>query len=604
MMRKLLMASVALGCLCHSQAASAQEEPGILDTILNVFSELFSSDDAGEQSVTDENAEAETTAEGKAKESPILFVSPVSVDLEQTVITADEGSGRLEIPLRLSAVPERDVEIFYSVEPGSAKSPQDYVDSGNGSLKISAGEKTAFIVQSLPEDSEYEGETPENYYIELQSIRGASLGNKVRTEVRIKDNDPRPAASVAPGRLTAVPAEVNFGRVDVGSAYDVEISIRHSGETDVVIGLLEETADRIAIRSQTCQNVTLSAGRDCTIRVRFNPDADGVYDGTLILQGRTEANGKVVPIDLRVPLRGEGYLQPPDPDPQRVIREKMQLRRRLGTGSTVSSVSRSVSPAPREYITSQDYDPAIAPGNTHVTLPIDLERILTSFQSIPCVLENSINSQHPGQAVCVVEQNVYSYHGFKHRFVLIPGGSKFQGSYTPLAKKGDTRLSIAWQRMLKPDGSMLWLPDGFPTQDAMGRTSMPGEIDDRQWEQFGTPILLTALTALATEAVSSGGEGLSGSEQVLLDGESRVITQMLSKNLDLERIMTISASSILTIKPTVDILFEPTGIRVLGKATSKKEASLSQSNGEKSQLPDDKGSSSGPPSLAAQPTTY
>ncbi len=151
---------------------------------------------------------------------------------------------------------------------------------------------------------------------------------------------------------------------------------------------------------------------------------------------------------------------------------------------------------------------------------------------------------------------------------------------------------------------MLWLPDGFPTQDAMGRTSMPGEIDDRQWEQFGTPILLTALTALATEAVSSGGEGLSGSEQVLLDGESRVITQMLSKNLDLERIMTISASSILTIKPTVDILFEPTGIRVLGKATSKKEASLSQSNGEKSQLPDDKGSSSGPPSLAAQPTTY
>lgn len=603
-MRKLLMASVALGCLCHSQAASAQEEPGILDTILNVFSELFSSDDAGEQSVTDENAEAETTAEGKAKESPILFVSPVSVDLEQTVITADEGSGRLEIPLRLSAVPERDVEIFYSVEPGSAKSPQDYVDSGNGSLKISAGEKTAIIVQSLPEDSEYEGETPENYYIELQSIRGASLGNKVRTEVRIKDNDPRPAASVAPGRLTAVPAEVNFGRVDVGSAYDVEISIRHSGETDVVIGLLEETADRIEIRSQTCQNVTLSAGRDCTIRVRFNPDADGVYDGTLILQGRTEANGKVVPIDLRVPLRGEGYLQPPDPDPQRVIREKMQLRRRLGTGSTVSSVSRPVSPAPREYITSQDYDPAITPGNTHVTLPIDLERILTSFQSIPCVLENSINSQHPGQAVCVVEQNVYSYHGFKHRFVLIPGGSKFQGSYTPLAKKGDTRLSIAWQRMLKPDGSMLWLPDGFPTQDAMGRTSMPGEIDDRQWEQFGTPILLTALTALATEAVSSGGEGLSGSEQVLLDGESRVITQMLSKNLDLERIMTISASSILTIKPTVDILFEPTGIRVLGKATSKKEANLSQSNGEKSQLPDDKGSSSGPPSLAAQPTTY
>ena len=267
-------------------------------------------------------------------------------------------------------------------------------------------------------------------------------------------------------------------------------------------------------------------------------------------------------------------------------------------------MSRPVSPSPREYITSQDYDEAVAPGNTHVTLPMDLERILTTFQSIPCVLENSINSQHPGQAVCVVEQNIYSYHGFKHRFVLIPGGSKFQGSYTPLAKNGDTRLSIAWQRMLKPDGSMLWLPDGFPTQDAMGRTSMPGQIDDREWEQFGTPILLTALTALATEAVSQGEEGLSGSEQVLLDGESRVITQMLSKNLDLQRIMTITASSRLTIKPTVDILFEPTGIRVLGKAAAAQQVSSSQTNGGSRQSSDEKGSSSEPPSLAAQPTVH
>jgi type IV secretion system protein VirB10 len=205
--------------------------------------------------------------------------------------------------------------------------------------------------------------------------------------------------------------------------------------------------------------------------------------------------------------------------------------------------------------------------------------MITSFQSIPCVLENSINSQHPGQAVCIVEQNVYSYHGFRHRYVLIPGGSKFQGSYTPLAKQGDTRLSILWQRLLKPDGSMLMLPDGLPTQDAMGRTSLPGEIDNRMWEQFGTPILLTALTALASELVPQGTEGLSGAEQILVEGESRIVTQMLSNNLDLKPIMTIPTGSRLTVKPTIDLIFEPTRIRVLGSSSGVKQQSVGGRSG-------------------------
>jgi len=79
---------------------------------------------------------------------------------------------------------------------------------------------------------------------------------------------------------------------------------------------------------------------------------------------------------------------------------------------------------------------------------------------------------------------------------------------------------------------------------------------------------------------------------------------MLSKNLDLQRIMTITASSRLTIKPTVDILFEPTGIRVLGKAAAAQQVSSSQTNGGSRQSSDEKGSSSEPPSLAAQPTVH
>lgn len=603
-MRKCLFASVVLGTLVFSSPAYAQEEEqGVFSAVWQLVVELFSG--AEESGPAQEDLEPEGRQPTAKSDSPVLFVRPVFVDMVNQIVEAKEGQGQLEVRLRLSTTTERDIEVLYRVEPGSARSPEDFVDSGNGRLKILAGQSAAGLIQSLPDDTVYEGETPENYYIELLEVKGGALGTLVRTEVRIMENDAAPVASVTPGRLQAVPGTVEFGQVNVDSAYDVDIKVRHSGETDVRVTLVEETADRVQIRSQSCLDSLLSPGASCDVRLRFRPDADGEYAGSLILQGQTDANGELQTVDLRVPLRGRGYLEPADPDPNRALRAKMQLKRRLSQGGVVSSVSLPVSPSPREYITSQDYDPAVAPGNAHVTLPIDLERILTTFQSIPCVLENSINSQHPGQAVCVVEHNVYSYHGFEHRYVLIPGGSKFQGTYQPLAKNGDTRLSIFWQRMLKPDGSMMWLTDGFPVQDAMGRTSLPGEIDNKEWEKFGTPLLLTLFTAALTEFVSQGGEeGLSGAQQVLIDGESRVITQMLADNLDQTRVMTISSGSRLIVKPTIDLIFEPTRVRVLGQKAVVQPASTTSAANDTGQGSAEKGSSSEPPSLAAPPTVH
>lgn len=580
-----------------------EEEQGAFSTVWQLLSELFSGEDGSSPEQAEGDAEADTPA--STQDSPVLFVRPVLVDLANQIVEAREGQGQLQVHLHLSTTTERDIEVLYRTEAGSARSPEDFVDSGNGRIKILAGQSEAVLIQSLPDDIEYEGEVPENYYIELMEVKGGALGSVTRTEVRIAENDAAPVAKVLPGDLQAVPANVEFGQVKVDSAYDVDIKVRHSGDTDVHISLVEETADRIEIQSQSCIDTVLGPGATCDLRLRFKPDADGEFAGSLILQGQTQANGEMQTVDLRLPLRGRGYLDPVDPDPHRELRAKMQLRRRLSSGGVVSSVSQPVSPSPREFITSQDYDPEIAPGNTHVSLPIDLARVVTTYQSIPCVLENSINSQHPGQAVCVVEHNVYSYHGFDRRFVLIPGGSKFQGTYQPLAKNGDTRLSIFWQRMLKPDGSMMWLTDGFPVQDAMGRTSLPGEIDDKEWEKFGTPLLLTAFTAALTEIVSQGGEeGLSGAQQVLIDGESRIITQMLADNLDQTSVMTISSGSRLIVKPTIDLIFEPTRVRVLGRNGAVQQASAPKSISENNQGSAEKGSSSEPPSLAAPPTVH
>ncbi|WP_244604704.1 MULTISPECIES: type IV secretion system protein VirB10 [Mesorhizobium] len=121
------------------------------------------------------------------------------------------------------------------------------------------------------------------------------------------------------------------------------------------------------------------------------------------------------------------------------------------------------------------------------------------------VLETAIQSDLAGMVRAVVSEDVWSFDG---RRVLIPGGSRLIGEYRSGLATGQTRVFIVWTRLLRSDGMSVQL--GSTGTDELGRSGMPGVVDNHYFERFGSAILLSVVGG-ATQFIANLGNDQSGS---------------------------------------------------------------------------------------------
>ncbi|RWC25261.1 MAG: TrbI/VirB10 family protein [Mesorhizobium sp.] len=121
------------------------------------------------------------------------------------------------------------------------------------------------------------------------------------------------------------------------------------------------------------------------------------------------------------------------------------------------------------------------------------------------VLETAIQSDLAGMVRAVVSEDVWSFDG---RRVLIPGGSRLIGEYRSGLATGQTRVFIVWTRLLRSDGMSVQL--GSTGTDELGRSGMPGEVDNHYFERFGSAILLSVVGG-ATQFIANLGNDQNGS---------------------------------------------------------------------------------------------
>ncbi|MCB2081805.1 MAG: TrbI/VirB10 family protein, partial [Rickettsiales bacterium] len=124
---------------------------------------------------------------------------------------------------------------------------------------------------------------------------------------------------------------------------------------------------------------------------------------------------------------------------------------------------------------------------------------------IDVVLETAINTDLPGSLRAIVSRDVYAEAG---KTVLIPKGSRLIGTYDASVKRGQARVYIIWNRVIRPDGVDIAIDS--PATDELGRSGIPGEVDPRYLEIFGNSVLLSTLTI----AVASAAEGLTNAKGV------------------------------------------------------------------------------------------
>lgn len=127
------------------------------------------------------------------------------------------------------------------------------------------------------------------------------------------------------------------------------------------------------------------------------------------------------------------------------------------------------------------------------------DAMITQGAIIHGVLESAINSDLPGNVRGVVSQDVWSLDG---RRILIPKGSRLIGEYSSGIATGQTRILIAWNRVITPDGVSVLL--GSIGTDALGSSGMTGKVDRKTLQRFGSAFLLTVIGGVSQYVAALG----------------------------------------------------------------------------------------------------
>ena len=120
---------------------------------------------------------------------------------------------------------------------------------------------------------------------------------------------------------------------------------------------------------------------------------------------------------------------------------------------------------------------------------------LKSGTLLPCVLISGLNSDLPGNMIAQISENVWDTA--TGRYLLIPRGSRFIGTYDNQISYGQSRVLVMWSRLIFPDGSSLVL-DNLKGADQSGYSGFKGAVN-RHWGSIISSALLVSLLGAGVE---------------------------------------------------------------------------------------------------------
>jgi type IV secretion system protein VirB10 len=167
-----------------------------------------------------------------------------------------------------------------------------------------------------------------------------------------------------------------------------------------------------------------------------------------------------------------------------------------------------------------------------------LHRILEGT-IIDAVLTNRLDGGAAAPVNCLVTNPVYSHSG---QHVVIPAGSRVLGETKPVQTFGETRLAVAFHRLLLPDGSTYSL-DQYPGANQVGDAGLKDKVDNHYWSTFGAAAAIGLISGLAQAIGTAGLAAGDGNRTVIIaGGAADVASQAAAQSMNrfLNRLPTIT----------------------------------------------------------------
>jgi type IV secretion system protein VirB10 len=194
-----------------------------------------------------------------------------------------------------------------------------------------------------------------------------------------------------------------------------------------------------------------------------------------------------------------------------------------------------------------------APSAT-ATIMGNRDHMIGQGKLIDGVLETALNSDQPGMVRALVNVDIYGDSG---RRVLLPRGTRIVGRYDSGVVKGQTRVFIVWQRVMRPDGVDLAIES--PGADELGRAGMSGDVDNHFWRMFGAATLLSVVgTGSATVGVSptqDQNNSVASFRQGVADSFTRNAGSVLDRYIDIKPTIKVDQGQMIKIFVSKDLIF-------------------------------------------------
>jgi type IV secretion system protein VirB10 len=176
---------------------------------------------------------------------------------------------------------------------------------------------------------------------------------------------------------------------------------------------------------------------------------------------------------------------------------------------------------------------------------------------IDTVLTNRLDGGSAAAVNCMVTNAVYSHSG---RDVLIPAGARILGETKPVQSFGETRLAVAFHRLVMPDGSTHTL-DRPPALNQTGDAGLRDQVSQHYGSTFGASAAVGLISGLA-QFVGTAGYASGGSNRTVIiagpaDASAQASMQMMNRLLNRIPTITIREGHRIKVYLTKDLELPP-----------------------------------------------
>lgn len=178
---------------------------------------------------------------------------------------------------------------------------------------------------------------------------------------------------------------------------------------------------------------------------------------------------------------------------------------------------------------------------------------------VPATLISGINSDLPGQIMAQVSQDVFDTATGKWQ--LIPQGSRLVGRYSSDVVYGQSRVLIAWQRIVFPDGKAMDI-GSMPGADSAGYAGFTDQVNNHYFRLFASAFLMSGVTAgialsqpQTTINNTTRQSASSAMSEALGQQLGQVTAQLIAKNMNIAPTLEIRPGYRFNVIVTKDMTF-------------------------------------------------